>query len=387
MEEIKMNVTILGGGIAGLTTAIGLAHYGISSTVLEYKSIESLLNLVNPRAIALNSSSKKCFVEFKIWDKIVDFCEPIKHIMVCNRRSDTNCKLDKNNNEPLGYIISGTHLYRAILQMAMMCDKINIISGVSYTDISTNSDKVYIHLSTGIVATDLCIVAEGRQSSAKQKFFRNQISKNYDQSAIVCNIEHTNNHNGVALEHFMPQGTFAALPLPDEHQSGIVYVTPNDVANRLAQLHIDDPIFLKEKMASLIGDYLGEIKILNNLNVFPLYAHISKNYFYHKVVLVSDSAHTIHPLAGQGLNVGIRDISYLCSMIQKYTSLGIEVNSIALRAYERTRKQDAYRMFLITDGLNRIFTSESNICNDIITFGLGVVDRSSTLKHFIKSLA
>lgn len=384
MKNDAPKIAILGGGISGLLTAIGLSNYGIKSTVIESKSLSQLIQSDDLRTTALTERSIGVFKEFGIWDNLRLFIEEIRQIYICQNKSMSMLELVKHKHDTLGYMISNIDLRRVVSEIASVNHNINIIDSVSYTDIFSCKDRAVISLSNGQeISCDLCIISDGKHSRARQKFFPLAISKNYKQSAIIFNIEHSYQHDGTAMEHFLSRGPFAVLPLLGK-SSSIVWTESHEIAKFLVGLSKDE---LKGMISQFIGGYLGDISIITDPKMYPLSAHVVSQYYRDRLVVLADSAHVVHPLAGQGLNLGIKDIQTLINLIYKNYANSLAIDDALLKTYHNSRKYDNLLMFELTDKINAIFSNDIGILNDVTTLGLAVVNRCNMLKKMIINYA
>ncbi|MDX1924360.1 MAG: FAD-dependent monooxygenase [Rickettsiaceae bacterium] len=381
------DIVILGCGISGALTALTLAQNNIRCKVIEIKSENSLLESDDPRTTALNASSKNFFEQINIWDALTPYIQEIRDIFVCQNMSDDILHL-ANERESLGFMIPNDIFRNILYKQVQQNPNIDIITESAYSEMIHLENKVSITITTRGKKTkidaSLCIVADGKFSNARKDIFDSRIEKNYNQKAIVFNIAHTKNHEAGAIEHFLPRGTFATLPLVGGFNSGIVWVEEESIADFYTS---KDDNFLCDTISRFIGGALGEIKIISKPVSFPLNASLTKKYYNKRLVLIADSAHTIHPLAGQGLNVGIKDVESLCGLIVKHNSLGLEYDESMLEKYQSDRKSDNAKMVHITDTINRVFTTKYSIINKITQKGLSILDKSDILKKTLISYA
>jgi 2-octaprenyl-6-methoxyphenol hydroxylase len=403
-------IVILGSGLSGLITALSLASLGIRSTILEYKDFSSDSFFWDVRTTALNNSSMKFFHDIGIGDKIDEISGFIRDIYVVENRSDdmlhfksipeysdisiTGLKswipspfagnqgvtFDTANFEvsKVGNLVENSSLKNILLDLASKSDFIQLIDNVDYRILENNHEYCSLEIidnKSGKVLQedkfDLAIVCDGYKSKAKSQYFGNKVHKEYEQSAIVFNVSHENDHEGTAVEHFIPSGPFAILPLRDRKSSSIVWTLPLKTSETM--LKLDDSLFLSHVKENF-GEFLGEIKILTKPVSFPLRAYITDKYFNNRIALVADTAHIIHPLAGQGLNQGIKDIKALCGLLQKSS-----INK-ALKIYQDMRYHDNFMMYFVTDKINSIFSNNSKISSKLRKIGLKLLDKMPFVK-------
>ena len=180
----------------------------------------------------------------------------------------------------------------------------------------------------------------------------------------------------------MPSGPFATLPMKDPYQSSVVWTEKHEIAALYKQMPIEN---LTAHLQEKFGEFLGQVKIISKVQTFPLSAYITENYVKDNIVLVGDIAHAIHPLAGQGLNQGIKDIEELTNIIDKRLKNGLEVDKIALAEYENARIRDNYNMFLLTDNINRVFSNDIKALAFVRRLGMSILNEMGSMKHKIVS--
>jgi 2-octaprenyl-6-methoxyphenol hydroxylase len=252
-------------------------------------------------------------------------------------------------------------------------------------DVATGANRVSVQLSDGaMIETRLLVAADGAHSLIRERAGIATHGWTYDQSAIVTTVAHERDHHGRAEEHFLPAGPFAILPLTDDanggHRSSIVWTEDAREAERI--LALPEPEFHAE-LERRFGLQLGEIKAVGPRRAHPLGLSVARAFIDDRLALVGDAAHVIHPIAGQGLNMGLKDVAALAEVIVDAARLGIDPGSFAvLERYQRWRRFDTMAMGVATDGLNRLFSNKSAVLRLARDVGLGVVERLPALKHF-----
>ncbi len=225
----------------------------------------------------------------------------------------------------------------------------------------------------------LLVAADGARSVIREQAGIAVHGWDYDQAGIVTTIAHERDHNGRAEEHFLPAGPFAILPLTG-NRSSIVWTESKAEAARLVAL--PDAEFLAE-LEQRFGLHLGDLAIAGPRRAFPLGLHVARSFIAERIALVGDAAHVIHPIAGQGLNMGLRDAAALAEAVIDSARLGIDVGAVStLERYQRWRRFDTMAMGVATDGLNRLFSNNSDVLRLVRDMGLGLVDRMPNLKEF-----
>ncbi|MBP7189793.1 MAG: FAD-dependent monooxygenase [Rickettsiaceae bacterium] len=365
------NIIILGAGLAGEITALAFASNGIKTTILEKTSLSFPKDI---RTTALTNFSKKFLSTIGIWKELKKHIANIKDVYVVDDFSPRMIHLSdqRDEYEALGYMIENGNFRNVIHNLAMSNELIEVKTSVDY-----KLEDGTITIGDNKTKPDLVIISDGRNSEARRNHFTDRFSKSYNQSAIIFNIKHEKPHDNTAIEHFMPRGPFAILPLVNPYESGIVWTESPEVAAIYKEMPKKE---LTEYLKERVGEFLGNIEISSDVSTYPLIARITKNYYKDNMVLIADSAHIVHPLAGQGLNQGIKDIESLVSIISRNLSVGLKIDSSSLAEYERSRTLDNYSMYLITDNLNRIFSNKIPIISELRKIGLSLIDKFPTLK-------
>lgn len=393
---MERDIIILGCGISGMLTALGLAKNNINSTIIEKKSIKDLTNPDDPRTTALNDSSKHYMEKIDIWQTLQEHCQNINDIYVCQNMNDNMFHMTSEGIE-LGRMIENNILRRSLFRLVKDNKHITLITDAEYKDLNLENGYVQLNVekhskdnNNQILSTKtpykatLCIAADGKFSEARKSFFHNQFEKNYGQKALAFNIKHELNHEGGAIEHFLPRGPFATLPLKSGYESSIVWTEDDEFAaflEKLSQERVEDQIY------KLTGGALGKVKISTPIKSFPLSAHVVEKYHEKMLALIADSAHCIHPLAGQGINMGIGDVICLVDLITEHMSLGLKIDENMLVKYEQKRKRDNIIMFRVTDIINNIFTSKSKIINMLSSSGLSLLEQFPFIKNILINYA
>lgn len=372
-----MNIVILGAGLSGEITALSLAAKGVKSLILESSDLQFPKD---QRTIAFTNHSKKFLSEIGVWPVLEPYLSYIKDVYVVDDFSPRMMHLSesKNNYQALGYMIESYNLREVIHNLVLSNPLITFRSSIDYELLDSGSEgKAILQIADKKVTADLVIICDGRNSRIRKEYFVDSFNKDYKQSALTFHVEHTKMHENTAVEHFMNRGVFAILPLRDQYQSAIVWVDKSELAEIYKNMEPEEFLPHLEKR---FGESLGKVKMISSVQSYPLTARVTKSYFHDKLVLVADSAHNIHPLAGQGLNQGIKDIESLVSIASRNYSVGLEFDKLAAEEYERSRKSDNYAMFLLTDNLNRVFSNNIPVLRGLRKIGLSIIDKLPFLK-------
>lgn len=370
------NISILGAGLNGMIASLALARYSVSSTIFEKTNLQFESD---QRNLALTIKSKAFLEKIGLWSTIEEFISPINDIYVLDNKSPQLLHLsDKKTSEgALGYMIESHNLRKIVSDAVNNEPLISLQINSDYQLVESAEHHNIFDISGQKIKSSLTLVCDGRNSEIRKKYFKDRLYKSYDQSALIMNVEHSKPHEGTAVEHFMPGGVFAILPLCGQYRSSIVWAEPTELAKIYLDMNGDELLYY---LSERFGEFLGEIKITTKVQSYPLTARITKNYYHNRLVVFGDSAHTIHPLAGQGLNQGIKDIDVISEIIARNISVALPIDAVALEEYENRRKFNNYSMYMITDNLNRLFCNNIPILSSLRKIGLGVINNSSILK-------
>ncbi|MCH9852983.1 MAG: FAD-dependent monooxygenase [Alphaproteobacteria bacterium] len=412
----QADIIIAGGGLNGLIAGMVAAKAGYKTLIVEPQSAIVMQNpqldatVKDGRASTIAATSFALLKRMGLADDLAPHAQRINDIRVTEAdplwgvspfflhfSADKLAKKKPTNDEPFGYVIENTILRHIFYAHANKCDNLQILHGVSVaqvdftpkTDANNNDGK---NQQQALVTLDneaqylttLIIACDGRNSKIRGQAGIDAMQWHYKQKAIITAVHHERKHGGVAVEQFHPSGAFAILPLcGDEHseqKSAIVWIERSETADRLNQL--DEAHFLlllKEKF----GDFLGDIALAAPRQCYPLSFSHAKKYYQHRLLLLGDSAHAIHPLAGQGLNLGLRDSAVLWDMLEKCRRLGLDIGRTEnLHDFERGRKADNHAVAAMTDLLNRLFANRIPPLRFLRQLGMHAVNKTPPLKNF-----
>ncbi|OEY87072.1 2-octaprenyl-3-methyl-6-methoxy-1,4-benzoquinol hydroxylase [Wolbachia pipientis] len=379
---MNYDVIISGGGLLGLITAIGLSHQSISVAVIEKNTLPRVTD--DNRAFAIAQGSKQILERFGIWKFIHADAEPIFDICILDGNSPVSVHYNHKTvgSEPMGYVIDNSIIWSAINKCFL--HKLNLYCPCSYKTISCDSGYVQVILDDSKkLISSLLICAEGKNSKLHELFSIPKVKFDYKQNSIVCNVTHELHHENLAVERFFPGGPFAILPMKGGYSSSIVWTEKSEISQMLMSLSPQEFIVELEKR---FGSYLGTINLDSKIKSYPLNFAFAKNLYQNRVLLIGDTAHSIHPIAGQGLNLGIRDVDTAVRHIVTAKTTGIDIGSnYLLKKISRNQFCDNITMAAATDGLNRLFSNKIFCLKVLRNFGLMVVENSHSIKRrFIK---
>ncbi len=374
---MKKQIAILGCGLSGMLTALAFANKNIKTTIIEHQSISASNFCTDIRTTALTPASAKFLENINIWSEIENIASKMSEVYVVDNKAPEMLHFSNiKKNDPLGYIIKNHEFKEILLKKINSHPLIEVIDQFRYQKIDSNYDHSTIYFDNNkIINCRLLIVCDGRNSKVRQYYFFNKIEKEYKQTALTFNIRHQKNHENCAIEHFMPSGPFAILPLKDPNSSSVIWTVRDEQLSLLLSLANDEFEYLINNNA---GKSLGSISVDSEVRYFPLKARITNKYFHNKIVLLADSAHIIHPLAGQGLNQGIKDIETLTQLV---ATMGDSEEM--LQKYQKLRKSDNLAMYIITDKLNSIFSNHSKSLWCLRRLGLNIIDNIRPVKNLL----
>ncbi len=386
------DVIIIGGGMIGLAQALTLAAHGITSHVIDRADPAAMLaDGFDGRTSAISSSSMKMFEAIGLGEKLTGKGCPIAQIWVSDGLKPG--ALDFVPSEEDGYLgqMFENRLLRRILHSAAS-ESPHIQLHMPRTILSKErSDaRVTVTLDNGmILSAQLLVVAEGRRSETRDEAGLKIAHWQYDHAAMVGAIFHEKPHNQIAYEIFYATGPFAILPMLDDdkgrHRSAIVWSQTRGDAPAYSKL--SDRAYAAE-LEKAMGHMLGKVEIAAPISSYPLGFHHCTTITAQRLALVGDSAHGIHPIAGQGLNLGLRDVATLAEVLTDGMRLGLDFGDAQLlERYGRWRSIDTLMVAMATDGLNRMFSIPGKTASAVRRFGLGLVQRTQPVKSFFMSEA
>ena len=380
--SLQTDVLIVGGGLVGGTLACALADGGLTSIVIDRSSSQHQNTLsFDGRATAIAQSANRMLTVIGIWSNLKGKVSPIYDIRVTDGNSRQYLHFDHSNltEDALGYMIENRFLSKAILRATLKREEIKYLAPVELTQVVRNSKGICAALADGReIRAALIVGADGRGSYVRRHAGIPVTKWSYKQAGIVCTVAHDKPHNNVAHERFFPAGPFAILPLVGD-RSSIVWTENLDDTRMLIEL--PDHEFLFE-LSQRFGDFLGPLEVVGQRSSYPLHLQFAKSCTAPRLALVGDAIHGMHPVAGQGFNMGLRDVAALTEVLVDAYRLGLDIGtSNSLRQFERWRRFDNTLMLAATDGLNRLFSNDYFPLRLVRDLGLAVVNESSTLKN------
>ncbi|MGF1641287.1 MAG: UbiH/UbiF/VisC/COQ6 family ubiquinone biosynthesis hydroxylase [Rhodospirillales bacterium] len=380
-SEIRTDVLIVGGGLVGGTLACALGGAGLNVVVIDAADPASVLGAgFDGRASAIALSSRRLLERTGLWPRMRNEAAPMLDIRVSEGRSRLFLHYDHHDigDEPFGHMVENRVFRTAVSQRLGELETVVVMAPARVADLARSASAVEARLADGRrIVAPLAVAAEGRDSPTRDRAGIRLTRWSYRQTAIVCTVAHERPHHFVAHEHFLPAGPFAILPLLG-NRSSIVWTERTDLASAIMAL--DDAGFTQE-LARRFGDFLGRLEVIGPRWSYPLSLQFAEKAVALRLVLVGDALHGMHPIAGQGLNMGLRDVAALFDVLAEARDLGLDLGGAdVLERYQRWRRFDNALMLAMTDGLNRLFSNNIwplRLARDV---GMAGVDRIPPLK-------
>ncbi len=388
----KRDVVIGGAGFAGLALAIALGEaLGDAFAVTVVDPALKHESSKDPRATAIAAAARRLFEAIGVWQAVEAHAQPMLDMVVTDSKLDDAVRPtfltfggEVEEGEPFAHMVENRYLIDALVAKAKA---LGIdLRATAVTGFEHAPNAIAVTLADGAtLSARLLVGADGARSLIREQAGIVTHGWNYGQSAIVTTVGHERDHEGRAEEHFLPAGPFAILPLTGK-RSSIVWTESTQEAERIVTL--PDDAFHAE-LEKRFGLQLGEIEAIGPRRAFPLGLHTARSFIAERLALVGDAAHIIHPIAGQGLNMGLRDVAALAEAVADAARLGLDIGSgDVLERYQRWRRFDTVMMGVATDGLNRLFSNRSDVLRLVRDIGLGLVERAPALKRlFIREAA
>ena len=388
----RRDVVIGGAGFAGLALAIALRQgLGSAFAVTVVDPALGAAQSKDPRASAIAAAARRLFEAIEVWEAVAAQAQPILDMVVTDSKLDDAVRPtfltfggEVEEGEPFAHMVENRHLVDALVKKAEDLG-IELRAG-AVIGFENAPNAIDVALADGeTFSTRLLVGADGAHSKIREQAGIATHGWNYDQSAIVTTVAHEREHNGRAEEHFLPAGPFAILPLTGK-RSSIVWTETAREAERIVALPDDE---FHAELEKRFGLQLGDIAVSGPRRAFPLGLFTARTFIGERLALGGDAAHIIHPIAGQGLNMGLRDVAALAEAIADAARLGLDIGETqVLERYQRWRRFDTMTMGVATDGLNRLFSNSSDVLRLMRDVGLGVVERIPALKRvFIREAA
>ncbi|WP_170329498.1 FAD-dependent monooxygenase [Ruegeria arenilitoris] len=392
--EQKTDILIVGGGLNGPALALALAQTGHSVTVIDALAETVRKNAAfDGRAYALALASQRLLDAIGVWERVAEHAQPMLEIKVTDGHAGAGpspffMHFDHAEIEegPMGYMVEDRHLRRAFLDALAEEKGITQINGRTVVAQEADATGVTLTLDDGSTVTGgLLVGCDGRRSGTAARAGIKRTGWDYGQTALVCAIEHDLPHHGIAHQFFMPPGPLAILPLTG-NRSSIVWSERTEAALRINALPEAEYL---QVLRPRFGDFLGDIRLQGDRFTYPLSLTIANSFIGDRMALVGDAAHGMHPIAGQGLNAGLRDVGALAEVLTLAGRRGEDIGSVlVLERYQEWRRFDTAALAMATDVFNKLFSNDNPLLRMGRDIGMGIVGSLPGLRRgFVREAA
>ena len=394
LQGMNTDLIIVGGGLNGPALALAAAQAGFTVTIIDSLPLDTRKRInFDGRSYALAHASMRLLRGIGIWPAISDKAQPMLEIKVTDGRAGEGpspwmMHFDHAEIEegPMGFMVEDRHLRRAFLDAMAQDERITHMSGQTVVAQSVDAASAKITLASGTDITgSLLIGSDGRKSGTAERAGIKRTGWGYGQTAVVCAVKHEKPHGGIAHQFFMPGGPLAILPLTKD-RSSIVWSETDAKAQALIAMSDDD--FLAA-LRPAFGSFLGEISLIGARFSYPLGLTLANSFIADRMALIGDAAHGVHPIAGQGLNAGLRDVAALADVLERARARGEDIGGAqALGRYQQWRRFDTATLALATDTFNRLFSNDNPLLRAARDIGMGLVNSAPGLRRgFIREAA
>ncbi len=390
MKEIKTDIVIVGGGLTGLLTACALSSLDLRILLIDAGFVFSDSNKKDFRTTAIAEGSKLFFEELGIWKNIYKHSEKIKTIKVFDRNISRKINFSNPDNiGNLGYVVKNTKIKNELIKLLKLKKNLRILQKTPLEKIEINQNNALVFSGNNKIIAKLLISADGKNSFVRGIIGTPIFKKEYNHSAFVSNFSHKKNHKNIAHEIFLESGPLALLPMKSlnkkTYNTSLIWSNSKYFSNNLLKTN---PTLRKKILEEKIYNYTGEIFNFFDTKVFDLSAHINTKFYDKRLIYVGDSAHSLHPIAGQGWNLGVRDVKNLLKIISKAKNNGLDLGTeFVCKNYHNLSYYDAYSLYQVTDKLNSIFLHESTTINFIRKSGFSLINKTKKIKKQITNYA
>ena len=390
MKEFNTDINIIGGGLIGAALALSLSDTGLTICILEKNTQFNPNNTkLDKRTVAISEGTKNFLEKIGVWKDIKQLSEPIKNIKIIDRKINNIINFDNDRRKSnLGYIVKNTDLMTVFYKQLSKKKNVKLINNIKINKIENSNNCNILYSNKVKINSKLNVAADGKNSFVKKIYKTTFYSKKYNKDALVINLSHSSDHKNTAYEFFFNEGPLAILPMKKINginYSSIVWTSNSEYFTNLVKLD-------EKKIISIINkkiEYcIGDIKKILSIQKFPLSAHLNTKFYEHRTVYVGDSAHSVHPIAGQGWNLGMSDVESLYELVKKYCYLGIDIGDINFcKTYHHDNFYKAYRLYQVTDKLDNIFKFENQFIFALRSLGLKLVQSNKAIKEKISDFA
>ena len=387
MKEFNTDVLIVGSGLVGLVAAHCLSRLNYKVTLVDKKNlINSQNSFKDTRTVAVSEGSKIFLESLSLWSHLKSHAEPIRNINVYDRSSNNKILFSNQiKNKKLGYVIENKKFSKILINQLKMFKNTKVHYNFNLVNVELNKKNTKAFSNNLTISSKIIIAADGKNSQIKKIVGNKTFKKKYNESALVLNLFHKKKLNNTAYEIFYKTGPLAILPMKSSKgffQSTIIWSNDDTFLRKLTSL---EKTFIKNFIEEKIGHIVGGITKINSNQIFPLSAHINDSFINKRLIYVGDAAHSIHPIAGQGWNLGVNDVKNLYE-ISKYEKINIG-SDLFCQMYNNKSYQRAFQLFQITDKLNSHFINSGKIYRFLSNIGFGLIEKNQSLKNKITKYA
>ena len=394
LHSMNTDLIIVGGGLNGPALALAAAQAGFTVTIIDSLPLDTRKRVdFDGRSYALAHASMRLLHGIGVWPAISDKAQPMLEIKVTDGRAGEGpspwmMHFDHAEIEegPMGFMVEDRHLRRAFLDAVASDDRITQLSGEIVVAQAIDTAGATVTLASGTqINGKVLIGSDGRQSGTATRAGIKRTGWGYGQTAVVCAVKHEKPHGGIAHQFFMPSGPLAILPLTKDRSS---IVWSETEANATALMAMNDADFL-DALRPAFGSFLGQISLTGARFSYPLGLTLANSFIADRVALVGDAAHGVHPIAGQGLNAGLRDVAALAEVLEQARARGEDIGGAqSLARYQQWRRFDTATLALATDTFNRLFSNDNPFLRAARDIGMGLVNAAPGLRRsFIREAA
>lgn len=382
----KFDIVIVGAAYVGMSCAVAIKMAAPHLSIKVVEAAPAGIWEKDRRSSAVAAAGVRMLRQLGVWDSIEPDTQVMRDMIVTDSRTNDPIRPvfltfegTPDGTEPFAYMVPNVAMNRALRTKAIELN-ISVTDGLAATAIANQPAHIDVTMADGsTVSTRLLVAADGVRSKLRDMAGIKTVHFDYGQSGIVVEVAHERPHDGRAEEHFLPAGPFAILPLKG-NRSSLVWTERTEDAERLIA---SDPLLFETELERRFGHRLGEIKIEGTPKAFSLGLTLAREFIKPRLALIGDAAHGIHPISGQGLNLGFRDVAALAETIVDASRLGIDIGQLGvLERYQQWRRFDTVRTGITTDVLNRLFSNDIAPLRFLRDVGLGLVDRMPRVKNF-----
>tara|TARA_B100001113_G_C21091096_1_gene614374 strand:- start:571 stop:1752 length:1182 start_codon:yes stop_codon:yes gene_type:complete len=389
MKEIRSNINIIGGGLIGASVGYSLSLLGYKITIIEKNNQYNSAKDKDHRTIAVSEGTKNFLTNIDIWPSIKNFSQPIKKIKVIDRKISNILEFDNNRRgSNLGYIVKNKYLLDILYKKLKNNKNITILNNSLVESFQMQNDCIITNLGNQMILSDLNIAADGKKSSVRKYLKTPIFNKNYKKSALVLTFTHSKNHNSTAFEFFYKNGPLAILPMQKVNNTFVSSIVWTDDSGYLEQVHKTNNKNLLSILNQNTQHVIGNINKILTKQLFPITAHLNTSFFKQRTIYIGDAAHSFHPIAGQGWNLGMKDVENLFYLAKNYKALGIDVgDNIFCKKYHNENFYNAFRLYQVTDKLDHVFKNQNPLLTIGRKLGLSFIQKNKKINNMISDFA